>query len=58
MSKHLEELLEKARRVHMSDDERREQRISFAYGNIHIENPDVTRQMVAESDDRISRGRQ
>lgn len=30
----------------MTPEERREQRISFAYGNVSMHNPDVTREMV------------
>ncbi len=55
MPEHLERLLEEARRIQMSEDQRREQRISFAYGNTHIENSNITRQMVADADDKISR---
>ena len=55
MPEHLERLLEKARHIKMSEDQKREQRISFAYGNTHIENSNITRQMVAEADDRIFR---
>lgn len=55
MPEHLERLLEEARRIQMSEDQRREQRISFAYGNTHIENSNITRQMVAEADEKISR---
>ena len=31
----------------------REQRQSFAYGNTHIENERITREMVAEADKKI-----
>jgi hypothetical protein len=42
MSPELNELIEMARRVQMSDDEKQEQRISFAYGNTKFENEDIT----------------
>jgi hypothetical protein len=42
MSPELNELIEMARRVQMSDDERQEQKISFAYGNTKFENEDIT----------------
>jgi len=32
----------------MTDEERYAQRVSFAYGNVAIENPSVTREMVAD----------
>ncbi|HME59276.1 MAG TPA: hypothetical protein VKF63_13115 [Terracidiphilus sp.] len=42
MSPELNELIEMARRVEMSDDDKQEQRISFAYGNTKFENEDIT----------------
>lgn len=39
----LEELIEWARGYKMTDAEREEQRISFAYGNVAIENPGITK---------------
>jgi hypothetical protein len=48
MSDYLRELLEAARHLPFSDDEREAQRRSFAYGNTHIENERVTREMVDE----------
>ncbi len=33
---------------------RREQAISFAYGNVSLSNPDVTREMVEEAFDRLA----
>lgn len=56
MSRELEELLRLAREHVMSEDEIREQRRSFVYGNTHIENPRITRDMVAEIDAEIERG--
>ena len=47
MSKRLELLIEKARRVRMTSQEREEQRISFAYGNTHYEDSRITRDQVA-----------
>ena len=38
-----------------SEEQKREQRISFAYGNTHIENSDITRQMVADADAKVLR---
>ena len=42
MSPELIELIERARRVEMTDEDRERQRISFAYGNTKFENNDIT----------------
>jgi hypothetical protein len=51
----LEQLLRKARRVEMSDEEKTEQRRSFAYGNSAFENPNITREMIREQDEQLVR---
>lgn len=48
MTNYLQELIEAARLAPFSKDERGAQRRSFAYGNTHIENERITRQMVDE----------
>lgn len=48
-----EELLAAAARVPMTDAEKAEQRLSFAYGNTHIENVHITREMIAEEARKI-----
>ncbi|MGO4388777.1 hypothetical protein AB4Y85_14700 [Microvirga sp. 2YAF29] len=53
MSEELQMLIEKARKVEMSPSEVREQRRSFVYGNTHIENERITREMVAEIDQKL-----
>jgi hypothetical protein len=53
MSDHLQELIEAARKAPMSDADKEAQRRSFAYGNAHIENDRVTREMVAEAAEQI-----
>ena len=53
MTKNLEELVRKARNIAMTPDQLREQRRSFAYGNTHIENERITREMVAELDSKL-----
>jgi hypothetical protein len=53
MTKNLEELVIRARRITMTESQLREQRQSFAYGNTHIENERITREMVAEADRKI-----
>jgi hypothetical protein len=53
MSKRLERLLAKHRNTVMTDDERRAQRISFAYGNVSISNPNIIREMVEKASVRV-----
>ena len=53
MTKNLEELVIRARKITMTTEQLREQRRSFAYGNTHIENERITREMVAEADRKI-----
>jgi hypothetical protein len=53
MTKNLEELVIRARKITMTQAQLREQRRSFAYGNTHIENERITREMVAEADQKI-----
>ena len=53
MTKDLEELVIRARTITMTADQLREQRQSFAYGNTHIENERITREMIAEADRQI-----
>lgn len=53
MTKDLQELVERARKIEMTPEQLGEQRRSFAYGNTHIENDRITRQMVAEVDGRL-----
>ena len=42
----LEELLERAKNHRMTPEEEEQQRRSFAYGNVKLSNPHVTRDMV------------
>jgi hypothetical protein len=53
VTRELRQLLEKARGVQMTPEQLREQRRSFVYGNTHIENDRITRQLVAEVDDAL-----
>jgi hypothetical protein len=46
MTKELQELLDAAKSVVMSPEQKEEQRRSFAFGNANIENPRVTRETV------------
>ena len=49
-----EELVEKLRHVKMSPAEKEAQRRSFAYGNLAIENPAVTRQIIDQAAERLA----
>ena len=49
MNRRLSKLVEQARKVRMTEPQRFEQRISFAFGTAKIENDDVTREMVVEA---------
>jgi hypothetical protein len=53
MSDKLEELVEQARKIDMTPAQFREQRRSFVYGNTHIENELITREMVAEAENVV-----
>jgi hypothetical protein len=53
VTKNLEELVIRARKITMTSAQLREQRRSFAYGNTHIENERITRDMVAEADKKL-----
>jgi hypothetical protein len=50
----LEELIEAARHYRMSPAEREAQRRSFAYGNTHMANPQITREIVARAAERLA----
>ncbi|MDA7423798.1 hypothetical protein [Thalassococcus lentus] len=45
----IDQLIEKARKVRMTEPQKLEQRISFAFGTAKIENDDVTREMVQDA---------
>ncbi len=51
----LEALVEKAKKIQMTEGQMREQRLSFVYGNTYIENDRITREMVAAADEKIER---
>lgn len=53
MSDKLQKLIDASRGVEMSEAEKEAQRRSFAYGNAHIENDRVTRQMVDEAAEKL-----
>ena len=45
----LDELIEKAKTVEITPEQREQQRQSFAYGNLKIEDDSVTREEIAEA---------
>ena len=49
----LRELLDAAKNVVLTQQEKEEQRRSFAYGNTKIENPRITRGMVDQEADAL-----
>ena len=53
MTKELEELVVRTRKITMTSNQLKEQRQSFAFGNTNIENERITREMVAEADRKI-----
>ena len=54
MSAEIERLLEQAKALPpMAPAQKRAQRASFVYGNLHIENPRITRELVEEEDRRL-----
>lgn len=55
MTAALEALIAKAQKIQMTDAQLREQRLSFVYGNTHIENDRITREMVAAADEKVTR---
>lgn len=55
MSDDLQKLIDASRGRPMSDAEKEAQRRSFAYGNAHIENERVTREMVDEAAEKIGK---
>lgn len=55
MNDALETLIEAARRITPSAEERERQRRSFAYGNTHFENELITREMVDREAEKLER---
>lgn len=51
----LAELIERARKIEMTADDRERQRRSFAYGNTKIENDLITRDMVDQCAETLKR---
>jgi hypothetical protein len=55
MAHELEKLLEAAKRIVPSNEQREEHRRSFAYGNTAIENDLITREMIDAEAERLDR---
>jgi len=55
MTSALEALVAKAQKIQMDERQLREQRLSFVYGNTHIENALITREMVEAADERVAK---
>lgn len=55
MTKHLQDLLDAAKKVVPTPEEKEQQRRSFAYGNTKIENSRITREMVDRAADAIGK---
>jgi hypothetical protein len=55
MTNNLKELVEKAKRVEVSPEQKEEQRRSFAYGNTNIENPRITRKTVDQEAEKLKK---
>jgi predicted RNA-binding protein with PIN domain len=55
MTEKLIALLQRARGVKVTTEQREQQRRSFAYGNTKIENERITREMVNEQADTLKR---
>jgi hypothetical protein len=46
MTKEIQDLIKAAKNIVMTPEQKEQQRRSFAYGNVAIENPRITREMV------------
>ena len=54
MKQNLEALVSRAKKIAMTPMQETEQRRSFVYGNTHIENSLITREMVEQIDKRMA----
>lgn len=54
MTRELEKLVEKSREITMTPEQEAEQRRSFAYGNTHIENERITRELIEDIDRKLA----
>jgi hypothetical protein len=54
MSEELQKLIELASKSEMTAEQREAQRRSFAYGNTHFENVDITRETVDQAAEELA----
>lgn len=54
MTEELQALIEAAKKIESTPEQREEQRRSFAYGNTHFENRRITREMINEQADKLA----
>ena len=57
MSDRLNELIEKFRNHAWTEEEKREHAISFVYGNLKLDDCEVTREQIAKAWDELNKGR-
>lgn len=57
MTDNLKELLDRAKNVEASPEQKEEQRRSFAFGNTNIENPRITRETVDKAAEELKKTR-
>jgi hypothetical protein len=57
MTEKLNELLDKAKKVKLSPQQKEEQRRSFAYGNTNIENSRITRETIDREAEKLKKSR-
>ena len=57
MTEDLTTLVALARKVEMSPAQQEQQRRSFAYGNTRLQNPRITRELIDEQAEALTRGK-
>lgn len=55
MTEELQKLLDKAKTLTSSPEQKEEQRRSFAFGNTNIENPRITREIVDQEAEKLKK---
>jgi Fic family protein len=55
MTRDLERLIAAAKKVNMTDNEKEQQRLSFAYGSAKIENEDITKDMIKHAAEKLQK---
>ena len=55
MSQETQKLIEKAKQVGSTPADKEEHRRSFAYGNTHIENSRITRELIDQEAEKLKR---